>query len=130
MAEVKLLPCPFCGGSALSFESAYADVTLWNTRCQVCYAAHDGHNTRQQSEAAWNTRKPDARLSELKDTLVEALNGMNDLFREAEGQSVFVIRKLGGGITNGDQDGIDAVFTKLDAALSAAALFEQERGTK
>jgi signal transduction protein with GAF and PtsI domain len=98
-------------------------VTVYVCNRASCQDAHEqkcGHSLREKY----------ARLSELKDTLVEALNGMNDLFREAEGQSVFVIRKLGGGITNGDQDRIDAVITKLDAALSAAALFEQEKGTK
>lgn len=56
MQEVKLLPCPFCGGEGYTFPSKYADVVLWNTRCLKCYAAFDGFKNGAESQVAWNTR--------------------------------------------------------------------------
>ncbi len=48
----ELLPCPFCGSSAVCDTSVYSDEWV---RCSVCYAV----NTHPELEAAvegWNTR--------------------------------------------------------------------------
>jgi len=57
MKNDELLPCPFCGGKGWYFSNTYDDgLKLHNTRCKKCYAAHDGHPTKDSAITAWNTR--------------------------------------------------------------------------
>ncbi len=54
-SELKLLPCPFCGGEA--YTRAYND-TFW-VRCERCgVETQDLHLTRPQAAEEWNRRAP------------------------------------------------------------------------
>ena len=54
--EDELLPCPFCGGSAV-VSSLYGD---WYVECDLCDAGGSGEDTKAEAIAAWNTRAGDA----------------------------------------------------------------------
>ena len=51
--QISLLPCPFCGGEAISRGSDYEG--YWVT-CKGCMAFPYKKNTREQAIEAWNTR--------------------------------------------------------------------------
>ncbi len=62
MIEIKLLPCPFCGGEA---KTGYAicDYNRWGVYCVDCGAVvevDDGleADTEENAIKRWNTRKP------------------------------------------------------------------------
>lgn len=58
MSEIKLLPCPFCGGEA----KTYFLNGLWIAECNSnkCIGAKISCGYRKEEDAtkAWNTRKP------------------------------------------------------------------------
>ena len=57
MSEIKLLPCPFCGGEA---ERTYMDF-MPAVRCKRCKATVYREYLKQEDGAEfllWNTRKP------------------------------------------------------------------------
>jgi len=58
--EVKLLPCPWCGGAAVTNEEPMLHGSIiQRIECDKCFA---GAN----SESQWNTRVPDPRIAELE----------------------------------------------------------------
>ena len=92
MSEIKLLPCPFCGGKALECKTKII--------CKDCTCTVYGANL-DKAKKNWNTRKPMERIIERleeqmpiswkfdyiggkKDGIVEAIEivkeegGMND----------------------------------------------------
>lgn len=56
MTEIKLKPCPFCGGKAefVRFTSGFVKV-----RCKKCDALAGEGSTRWDASGAWNTRVPE-----------------------------------------------------------------------
>ena len=66
MSEIKLLPCPFCGG----------EVKMYSTKIDAIQECHDFHcdscnmtisydyTNKQEAIEAWNTRKPMERIVE------------------------------------------------------------------
>lgn len=56
MCELKLLPCPFCGGEAM-IDNAGGKYQAW---CEHCCCIHMGefYNTEAEAIAAWNRRIP------------------------------------------------------------------------
>ena len=64
VSEIKLLPCPFCGGEAkLSKSGSYAVVSCLNSSCNgnaCCYK----YDSPQEAIEHWNTRKPMERIIE------------------------------------------------------------------
>jgi len=64
-----------------------------------------------------NTCRYNARLIAAAPEMYEALNGISSLFGP---NTPFVLTKLHGLMTNGDQDKIDAVFGKIMHALAKA----------
>ena len=61
MSEIKLKPCPFCGGSGIRIEP----VNKWRKSlfCQNCHAKFIGESEEKLIEK-WNTRKPMERIVE------------------------------------------------------------------
>lgn len=57
MEEIKLKPCPFCGGKAKIVKT----YTIW-VKCINCHASANCHSTKKEAAAAWNRRmeEPDA----------------------------------------------------------------------
>lgn len=65
MSEIKLLPCPFCGGEANVCNNIEANKKIINgntryaVRCTLgCYAMTNKYKTEKEAIEAWNTRKP------------------------------------------------------------------------
>lgn len=56
MSEVKLKPCPFCGGENIMLDKTKED-TLHLVVCRNCVAQVSGF-TRDGAIRAWNRRKP------------------------------------------------------------------------
>ena len=55
MSEIKLLPCPFCGGEnikVLGSETSY----YW-CRCMNCLASTTTEDVEEDAIKAWNTRQ-------------------------------------------------------------------------
>ena len=77
MSEIKLLPCPFCGGKAVIYHqsSKYTNrdgnfVHCMECGCRTklfeCYGntTKTHEDTKQEAIEAWNTRKPMERIIE------------------------------------------------------------------
>ena len=64
MSEIKLKPCPFCGGEAKLYSGiGYAVVGCKKEDCQgsaCCYK----YNSKKEAIEHWNTRKPMERIVE------------------------------------------------------------------
>lgn len=69
MSEIKLLPCPFCGGEAQLVRDR---IGLWRVGCKKCdctttyqFGFGEGEEVSQKKAAnVWNTRKPMERIVE------------------------------------------------------------------
>lgn len=85
MSEIKLIPCPFCGGEAVIYHqsSKYTNrdgnyVHCMECGCRTklfeCYGntTKTHEDTKQEAIEAWNTRKPMERI-------VERLEELDDL---------------------------------------------------
>lgn len=81
-----LLPCPFCGGSALIIPcppERDGQETLHRPQCDKCGADCGGCDTPSEAIALWNRRTPDAtHLREVNAALVEALREIEAKARE------------------------------------------------
>lgn len=59
-AEITLLPCPFCGGTARKHlvEETIIHTKYWGVICDTCYCGTTGYQDYNKAVKAWNTRKP------------------------------------------------------------------------
>ena len=53
--EIKLKPCPFCGGEAELFIVP-GKMTKWAVRCTKCYANNGTFVSDHDAVEAWNKR--------------------------------------------------------------------------
>ena len=60
MSEMKLLPCPFCGGGAFLDECR----ERWDVSCDKCGASTDSAMDAYEAEELWNTRIASDALAE------------------------------------------------------------------
>lgn len=62
MSEIKLLPCPFCGGEAsVLSDCSYSRTdgeTMYYVRCQYCASESSWEYSEEEAIKRWNTRKP------------------------------------------------------------------------
>ena len=61
MSEIKLLPCPFCGGEAKVCKYYFI-------QCTKCGTSTLTHTNREEAIESWNTRKP---MQEIMERLEE-----------------------------------------------------------
>lgn len=64
MSEIKLKPCPFCGGDAEFANGGYWGQELFNVRCsnrnRCAMLPETGrYFIKEQAAAVWNTRSED-----------------------------------------------------------------------
>lgn len=55
MSEIKLLPCPFCGGEAVLDVDELGN---WVVRCEKCFCRTARSISKFFPTISWNTRKP------------------------------------------------------------------------
>lgn len=72
MSEIKLLPCPFCGGEANGYNSKEVKNRKFSclVRCEQCGASMPGTEILEVINA-WNTRKPVEDVLERLEELME-----------------------------------------------------------
>lgn len=63
MSEIKLKPCPFCGGEA-KVDYAINDYNRWGVSCNTCGCVvevgfGDYEDTVEEAVKAWNRRASD-----------------------------------------------------------------------
>ena len=61
MSEIKLLPCPFCGGEAMLTNQLAIDEyghKLWNVLCVNCDNRTSSYWDKNHVVEKWTTRKP------------------------------------------------------------------------
>ena len=82
MSEIKLLPCPFCGGEASISNNACkkGDTWLWSIECANCGAFMDDEYDFHVIDR-WNTRKP---MQEIVEILEEELDYSTHNYKEDE----------------------------------------------
>ena len=57
MDEIKLKPCPFCGGVAMTIcDRAPSEDSLFWVRCFGCGAETSLFNSEEEAKEAWNRR--------------------------------------------------------------------------
>ena len=56
--DIKLEPCPFCGGEAKFFEDK--GYQIYSVTCTECDAGTNAYGIEQDAIDAWNTRKGEA----------------------------------------------------------------------
>lgn len=60
MSEIKLLPCPFCGGEAKLHHNSLTDkFKVW---CSECDCRTDVYSDEEEAINRWKTRKPMERI--------------------------------------------------------------------
>lgn len=79
MSEIKLLPCPFCGGEAMLTNQLATDEyghKLWNVLCVKCDNGTSSYWDKNHVVEKWNTRKPMQEIVEMLEG--EMRNAMKD----------------------------------------------------
>ena len=61
MSEIKLLPCPFCGGE-VELNSVGVSTTYYFISCEECGHRQVGSIHKEALVNSWNTRKPMERI--------------------------------------------------------------------
>ena len=64
MSEIKLLPCPFCGGEATVYDDEYNHYAIGCKLCCDVTPVTTWEDTVEKASAIWNTRKPMERIVE------------------------------------------------------------------
>lgn len=62
MAEIKLLPCPFCGGEAKLHKDGFG--CGHRVYCGKCFIRTECYESKETPIEKWNTRKPMERIVE------------------------------------------------------------------
>jgi len=68
MSEIKLLPCPFCGGGAQFMKSSMVR-DLVTAECSRCRVNKHYFATKTEAAEVWNTRADSAEINRLKNEL-------------------------------------------------------------
>ena len=89
MNEIKLLPCPFCGG-----EAKWATEHKHWIICKRCQSESDYYENSDDALKAWNTRKP---MEEIVERLEESGFG-NDAFLKwvPLDKAIEIVKEVGG----------------------------------
>ena len=77
MSEIKLLPCPFCGGEAYTYTATSVTngekTKVWQVHCKDCrlnYPLNIKCLTEEEAIKKWNTRKPMERIIERLEKII------------------------------------------------------------
>ena len=65
MSDIKLLPCPFCGGEAELYEQKHKQYpSTYYVTCKSCHCKTIKSRVKGVAISGWNTRKPMERIVE------------------------------------------------------------------
>lgn len=56
MDEIKLKPCPFCGGKAAAIWNGASNERNYCVRCWECGAETSVYKSEKEAKEAWNRR--------------------------------------------------------------------------
>lgn len=73
MSEIKLLPCPFCGGEAEieeDYSYGYGLLFSYKPHCSQCGCSIGLFSDKTEAITKWNTRKPMERIVRRLETII------------------------------------------------------------
>ena len=103
MSEIKLLPCPFCGGEELAIGSSELHNYVMCTKC-LCKTSF--LRTKAKTIETWNTRKPMQEIVERLEERIRILDNTSDINYPSvdiaikEGKRIIEIVKEVGGMND------------------------------
>lgn len=122
-AAVELLPCPFCGGRAISHRNP--GLARWAVSCTQCDCKPLNHCARTEAEAiaAWNKRVPATALTALTER-VERMEGENRALKDWLSMAIAEMSRARGrldviGTCNEDKRLANALGRTCDCARAA-----------
>ena len=96
MSEIKLLPCPFCGGEAEYCKGDWIGKEYW-VKCTKCSCKTSLSNNYKKPIDEWNTRKPMERIIEKLEDKKWGTSEWRDKWRdEIIGECIEVVKEEGG----------------------------------
>lgn len=102
MSEIKLLPCPFCGGEArLNHGISLDGIDGWVAECSnyqcITHSSDSIYYSQDAAIAQWNTRKPMERIIEKLEDKKWGTSEWRDKWRdEIIGECIEVVKEEGG----------------------------------
>ena len=96
MSEIKLLPCPFCGGEAEYCKGDWIGKEYW-VKCTKCSCNTSLSNNYKKPIEEWNTRKPMERIVERLEESADQCIKIGDVYGfSATNEAIFVVMEEGG----------------------------------
>lgn len=95
MSEIKLKPCPFCGGEAKINRMPHLweySVQCNNVDC-IVHPETEGYEKGEEAIEAWNTRKPMERIVEQLENKMD--HSFENQRYKAFAEAVTIVRKGG-----------------------------------
>jgi hypothetical protein len=90
MSEIKLLPCPFCGGEAEIVGKHWV-------QCRRCATEGGYYDNIETAIEVWNTRKPMERIVERLEESADQCIKIGDVYGfSATNEAIFVVKEEGG----------------------------------
>ena len=94
MSEIKLLPCPFCGGEAKVSNLNFNQYLIF---CKDCWAETKPTTGFENTITKWNTRKPMQEIVEkLEDEMMELRKASCYLSAHQFKKAIDIVEKVGG----------------------------------
>ena len=95
MSEIKLLPCPFCGGEATLHNNFLTDkFKVW---CNECDCRTDVYSDKEEAIEKWNTRKTMERIVDRLEGKKWGIHYWKDEWRnKIIGECIDVVKEEGG----------------------------------
>lgn len=94
MSEIKLLPCPFCGGEAKVSNLNFNQYLIF---CKDCWAETKPTTGFENTITKWNTRKPMQEIVEkLEDEMMELRKAGCYLSAHQFKKAIDIVEKVGG----------------------------------
>ena len=76
--DIKLKPCPFCGGTKLYYFKGKS----YGLECAHCGAGLSGYKTKEEAAEAWNTRKEQTQRLTLKEHICAVMEILDKMRKD------------------------------------------------
>lgn len=99
MSEIKLKPCPFCGGKVyIDNEDCYGyehiDFFVHCDNCSLQFGFASQFETEEEAAKAWNTRKPMDKVVKQLEVLREKAQKRREEFIELDSYNNVIIKNI------------------------------------